>query len=154
MEAELKGIPLGLAGMVLKVKLLNVDAKIPTKAHEGDLGYDLYSAEDIIIKPNCVTKVHTGIACSFPNGYGALMRDRSSMATKAEIFVVAGVIDSGYRGEILVAFMNPFDKIYIIKKGDKIAQMIVTKVNNCVIEEVEELDDTSRSDGGFGSTGR
>lgn len=143
--------------MELRVKKLDENAIIPTKAHDGDLGYDLYALEDTLVWHG-VTKVNTGIACEFPEGFGAMIRDRSSMATKAKIFVVAGIIDFAYRGPIIVAFMNPFfntsDGPYTIKKGDKIAQMLLTRVHNFAIEEVTELSDTTRADGGFGSSGR
>lgn len=163
----------------LRVKRLREDATIPTKAHMGDLGFDLYALEDVTLNPGEVTKVRTGIACGFPSGYGALIRDRSSVATKKQVFVVAGVIDQGYTGEIIVAFFNP-GRVELLKsagtsevgwhtqgrydledngfeffqKGDKIAQMILTPVVNFPVEEVDDLAHTARGSGGFGSTGR
>lgn len=136
----------------LRVKKLHPDAQLPTKAHHGDLGFDLYALEDTVLEPRMVTKVRTGIACGFPTGYGALLRDRSSVATKQQVFVVAGVIDYGYRGEVLVAMHNPGDPV-TFKKGDKIAQMILTLVILTQVREVTELDDTTRGTNGWGSTG-
>ncbi len=137
----------------LGVKRLEDGALLPHKAHYGDLGYDLFSLEAVTLHAGTVTKVRTGIACNFPSGYGALVRDRSSMATKHSVFVVAGVIDEGYTGEILVAMYNPdnYDKYF--SKGDKIAQMILTPVITFPVEEVHDLANTARGTGGFGSTG-
>lgn len=160
---------------MLEVKRLHEDALLPQKAHIGDLGYDLFALEDVTLIPGAVTKVRTGIACNFPSGVGALIRDRSSVATKREVFVVAGVIDQGYTGEIIVAFFNPgnpeLKQRYLspfsgpagyelrdngferFNKGDKIAQMILTPVVTFRVEEVDDLASTSRGSGGFGSTG-
>lgn len=157
----------------LGVVRLDKDAKLPTKAHYGDLGYDLYSLEDIELKPGQTTLVRTGIACNFPPGYGALIRDRSSVATKRQLYVVAGVIDQGYTGEIRIAFYNPGtvstavienlatgeqktvvrDPERSFTKGEKIAQMILFPVVTIPVEEVTELQDSSRGAGGFGSSG-
>jgi dUTP pyrophosphatase len=93
--------------LTLNVKALDKHAKLPTKSHTGDLGYDLYALEDTVLEPGKVTKVRTGIAMGFPEGHGGLIRDRSSVATKQEVFVVGGVIDQGYTGEVLVAMYNP-----------------------------------------------
>lgn len=155
----------------LGVKKLHHDAVLPTKAHSTDLGMDLYALEDTILKAGVVTKVSTGIACEFPYGYGALLRDRSSMATKKEVFVVAGVIDQDYTGEVCVALFNPGtpamsfplsaygpsvyqDGDVEIKKGDKIAQMILIPTITFPIVEVDELHTTARGANGFGSSGR
>ena len=87
----------------MKVKKLVDTAILPTKAHTGDLGYDLYAQQPLAIFPGEVKLVSTGISIEFPEGYGALLRDRSSVATKQYLFVVAGVIDNGYTGEIKIA---------------------------------------------------
>lgn len=153
------------------IKKLHEDAILPKKANYGDLGYDLFALEDTELPPGQVTKVRTGIACNFPDGYGALLRDRSSVATKQEVFVVAGVIDQGYTGEIIVAMFNPgkivggvhvneygtpsyFSSWVRFKKGDKIAQMILTPVVDFLVHEVTELNKTERGSDGFGSTGK
>jgi dUTP pyrophosphatase len=158
----------------LRVQMLHEDATVPTKAHPGDLGYDLYALEDTTLEPGHVTKVRTGIACGFPLGMGALIRDRSSVATKRELFVVAGVIDNEYIGEIIVAFFNPgrienrtISSFGVIDnrlraevvgrqsflKGEKIAQMILTPVTTVKMYTVDSLDGTSRGANGFGSSG-
>ena len=140
--------------MILKIKKLNPAAKAPSYAHHGDAGLDLYSAEDKIIKPNERAIVKTGIAMEIPHGYAGLVWDKSGIATKGGLKVLGGVIDCNYRGESLVAIVNLSDKDYEVKKGEKIAQMLIQKVEHMEIEEVSELSDTSRGAGGFGSTGK
>jgi dUTP pyrophosphatase len=137
----------------MKIKKLNKHAQLPHKAHPGDLGYDLFSVGHTTIYPGEVALVHTGIAIQFPEGYGALIRDRSSVATKRNLFVVAGVIDNGYTGEIKIALYNSTNDIQHINDGEKIAQMILQPV---VTFDIEDVDDISSLDGrgenGFGST--
>lgn len=157
--------------MELKVLRLDPEAQLPTRAHIGDLGYDLYALEDVTLNPGEVTKVRTGIACNFPSDVGALIRDRSSVATKQQVFVVAGVIDQGYTGEIIVAFHNPISwvrsdsmgnnrqvlqsgEIKSFKKGDKIAQLVLVPITRALVQEVDTLAHTTRGDRGFGSTGQ
>jgi dUTP pyrophosphatase len=137
----------------LRVKKLHHDAKLPSVAHQGDLGCDLYSLEEVAIRSNIQVAVSTGIAIIFPEGWGGIIKDRSSMAN-AGIYTSAGVIDSGYRGEIKILLRNGSDKEFHIKAGDKIAQMIPIRAAKWAIEETKELDNTSRNEGGFGSTGK
>jgi dUTP diphosphatase len=159
----------------LRVQLLNEDAKLPTVGHPGeDIGYDLYSAEEVKMFPGNVYKVHTGIAveainpglCSVYNGltvraeyidktkqkpYGLIIKDRSSMASKG-VFTHGGVIDSGYRGEIIVLLTTLTH--YVINKGDKIAQMVPVPVLTGKPHEVSGFGaHTYRDLKGFGSTG-
>jgi dUTP pyrophosphatase len=137
---------------MLRVKKLSPDAKLPTKAHAGDLGYDLYCLEDTTILKDTITLVRTGIACGFPAGYGGIIKDRSSVATKMRLEVWAGVIDNAYIGEIKVAFYNPFTT-QVFSAGDKIAQMVLVATLDEEVVEVDDLIETSRGDKGFGSTG-
>jgi dUTP pyrophosphatase len=142
---------------LLKVKLLDPRAKAPTVGHPGeDLGFDLYALDDIDIANNRPEKIRTGIACYFePRGhYGLVIHDRSSMASKG-LFVAGGVIDAGYRNEIVVV-MNCIHNFPVsIKAGDKIAQMIPVPVRTGVnIEIVDDLAEGKRGLAGFGSTGR
>jgi dUTP pyrophosphatase len=148
--------------MELRVKKLHPDAILPTKAYPGDLGWDLYACESLVLERKETSLVSTGIAIAFPSGYGGLIRDRSSIATKRELFVVAGVIDNGYRNEIKVAFYNPghvdsgWYEPYrdVINVGDKIAQLILLPVFNPALIEVSEFEDeTVRGEKGFGSSG-
>jgi dUTP pyrophosphatase len=133
---------------------LDPTAIIPTRAHSNDLGFDLHCLEPVDLLPNKITKVATGIACEFPTYVGGLIRDRSSVATKLGLVVVAGVIDPSYQGEIIVALYNTSMKPVQFNRGDRIAQMILMPV---IIAESIELksmpEPTERGTAGFGSTG-
>jgi dUTP pyrophosphatase len=138
----------------MKVKRLYYDSKLPTKAHAGDLGYDLYAAEQITIYAGQTKLISTGVAIQFPEGYGGLIRDRSSVASKQGLFNVAGVIDNGYTGEIKVALYNSTEGFITIYCGDKIAQLILIPVVNFQVTEVDEIKSSDgRGSDGFGSTG-
>ena len=126
---------------------------MPTKGHLDDAGWDLYSFETISIPSGATVLVCTGIALAIPKGYAALIWDRSSMGVKG-IHRHAGVIDCGYRGEVRVCLHNTGKEPYHIKKGDRIAQMLIQAAPNFTMHTVEELDCTNRGDGGFGSTGK
>ena len=141
---------------MLKIKIKKTaDAKTPSYAHKGDAGVDLHSAEDYLLKPMERKLISTGINLSIPYGYEAQVRPKSGLAIEHGISHAnsVGTIDSGYRGEIKVPLINFSDKPYKIEKGKKIGQMVFAKVEEAVFEEVEELDSTSRGEGGFGSTG-
>ena len=121
----------------------------------GDLGYDLYSDETVSLWCGETKLISTGIAIQFPNGYGGIIRDRSSIATKRHLFTVAGVIDNGYVGEIKVAIYNASDGYEVIHKGEKFAQLILIPTVDFTIERVDELISADqRGESGFGSTGR
>lgn len=140
----------------LKVLKLDPRAKLPTVAHVGeDLGYDVYALEDTWLYQHPV-RVRTGIACACytPSGMfaGLLVKDRSSMAGKG-LYTHAGVVDSGYRGEILVNMTCDKSTPYFIQAGDKIAQMVPVLVLTDQVEEVQALPPGSRGEKGFGSSG-
>lgn len=138
----------------MKVKKLFFDAQLPQKAHAGDLGYDLFSLGVKTIYPGQTELVGTGVCIQFPEGYGGLIRDRSSVATKRNLFVVAGVIDNGYTGEIKVALHNVGEDIQRIGHGEKIAQLILIPTVDFSVEEVQEISSSDgRNSNGFGSTG-
>lgn len=138
----------------MKVMRLFESAKLPQKAHAGDLGYDLFSSHDALIIPGDTILISTGIAIQFPEGYGGFIKDRSSVATKNKLFTVAGVIDNGYIGEIKIAVHNATGTHAVIQKGDKIAQLVLIPTVDFPIEEVRDLvSSDERGDGGFGSTG-
>ncbi|MDO8435204.1 MAG: dUTP diphosphatase [bacterium] len=139
--------------ITVNIKRLKENATLPTYSHPGDAGMDLYSAQDVTLQPGETAKVGTGIATAIPSGFVGLVWDRSSMGSKG-IKRMGGVIDAGYRGEILVALLNTTTAPYEIKTGDKIAQMLIQSVESATLVEVSDLDDTSRGEGGFGSTGR
>jgi dUTP pyrophosphatase len=143
---------------MLKVKLLSPTAKAPTVAHPGeDLGYDIFSSETVTIAQNGHAVIPTGIAveCTSPTGekMGALLRDKSSMASR-RLIVTGGVIDAGYRGEVRVLIENLGDAPAEIRAGDKIANLIPYPVLTAEVQVVEDLTDSSRKAGGFGSSGR
>ena len=140
--------------MELKVKKHTDTAKLPEQALQGDLGYDVFADEDKWIEPGSYKLISTGI--SVHNScykYGFIIKDRSSVAMKG-LFTHAGVIDAGYTGEIKVLFHNNSSTAIKIEQGDKIAQLVPTKVVNFEVEEVDELFETKRGKNGFGSTGK
>jgi len=139
--------------MIIKVKKLNDDAKIPVYAHDGDAGMDLFSNEKTEILPRERKLIKTGIAIEIPRGFVSLVWDKSGIATKNGATTMAGVIDSSYRGEYKVLLYNTSKEIFKIEKAQKIAQLLVQPVENVEIIEVKELEETSRGEGGFGSTG-
>lgn len=138
---------------ILKFKKLHADAVIPKYDHPDDAGFGIYSLEEKILKPMEYYAVATGISSEIPNDYFVSFRDRSSMAVKG-LHVMGGVIDAGYRGEWKVILINLSGADYKIEVGDKIAQGILQSAKQAKIEIVEDLSNTSRGEGGFGSTGR
>ena len=139
----------------VKIKKLTSDAILPTYAHDGDAGMDLFSVEEVVLKSMEVKLVRTGIALSIPNGYEVQIRPKSGLALNHGITLLntPGTIDSGYRGEIKNIMINLSNKDFKIEKGMKIAQMVFNEVERAILEEVEELDQTKRAGNGFGSTG-
>ena len=141
---------------MLKVKIKKAaDAKMPSYAHKGDAGMDMYASEECLLKPMERKLVGTGIRIAIPHGYEAQIRPKSGLAIEHGISHAnsVGTIDSGYRGEIKIPLINLSDRPYKIEKGKKIAQMVFAKVEEAVFEETEELDETARNENGFGSTG-
>ena len=141
--------------MIVRVKKLSPDAKLPKLEHEHDSGFDLYSNETVSLKPLERKLVATGIAVAIPEGFEGQVRPKSGLAITSGITVLntPGTIDSGYRGEIKAIMINLSDKEYVVEKGKKIAQLVFAKVEHPQLEESEELDGTKRGEGGFGSTG-
>jgi len=138
----------------VKIKKIKDNAVIPHYAHDGDAGVDLYSTEDYLLKPGERALVSTGIKIAIPKGYEAQIRPKSGLALNHGLSVVntPGTVDSSYRGEIGVILINLGKEDVRIGKGKKIAQMVFSKVEKASFSE-EELDDTKRGAGGFGSTG-
>ena len=139
--------------MEIKVIRINDDAKIPFYEHKGDAGFDLYSCIDCVLEGREIKPVPTGIKLAVPKGYVGLIWDKSGISLKG-IHRLAGVVDSGYRGEVKVVLANLTDEPFIIEKGMKIAQLLIQKVEKVKIVESERLDETARGEGGFGSTGK
>jgi len=137
----------------IKVKKLKDDAKIPTHGHPGDAGMDFYAVEDVVFAPGKQARVHTGIAIEIPENHVGLIWDKSSISFNLGLKVMGGVIDSSYRGEVIMNLLNTGEREVVIEKGHKIAQMLIQKFEHCDIVETDELSDTIRSDGREGSTG-
>lgn len=142
--------------MEVKIKKLTSTAKIPFHGSDAAAGYDLYTDRDYEIAPGGTVKVSTGISMAIPEKYWGGIYARSGMAVKKGLRPAncVGVIDSDYRGQIIVALHNDSNELQVINSGDKIAQMIISPFEYWDIKEVEELDDTKRGEGGFGSTGK
>ena len=143
--------------MSLRFRRLVPGAIPPSRAHDGDAGYDLHAAEAVRLGPGERASVGTGIAVAIPDGYAGLVLPRSGLAAKHGIALVnaPGLIDSGYRGEVRVLLLNtdrsePFE----VSVGDRIAQLLLVRFESGPAEEVVSLDETLRGAGGFGSTGR
>jgi len=139
--------------MKLKVQKLDPSAKIPSYAYEGDAGMDLFSIENTVIAPGEKTTIRTGLKLAIPQGYAGFVWDKSGLALKHHLKTMAGVVDSNYRGELLVVLTNLGKDEYNIEKGSKIAQLVIKSVENPDIEEGEIGDETDRGEGGFGSSG-
>ena len=139
----------------IQIKLLISDAKIPQKQHSSDIGYDLSSIEEVKLPSKEVTLVHTGISISLPEGIAGFVLPRSGLATKHQITLInsPGLIDPGYTGEILVPLINHSNSDYLVDKHDRIAQLVLLSEEHVSFEVVDVLDDSKRSEKGFGSTG-
>ena len=137
----------------IKIKKIHPDAISPRYAHSGDAGMDLFSCEDYVLKAGKRKTFPLGFKADVPKGYVVHIWDKSGLASKHGIKTMAGVIDSSYRGEYMVVLLNTSDEDYTIKKGDKIAQAVIIKIESPKIIEVNELSESSRREGGFGSTG-
>ena len=144
---------------ILKIKKVNENARVPSRGTQGSAGLDLCACIDEAITLNCgdTALIPTGIALALPSAdYGAFVFPRSGIAVKHGIGLLnsVGVIDSDYRGEIMVGVINQKREAYTIEPGERIAQMVIMPVSMMPVEEVEELDETDRGAGGFGSTGK
>jgi dUTP pyrophosphatase len=142
--------------MTLKVRRLDGRARLPTRAYPGDAGLDLYALEDAALDPGERASVRTGIAVEIPDGEAGLVLPRSGLAARHGIALVnaPGLIDSGYRGEVRVLLLNTDrDAAFTITAGDRIAQLVLVKVQTPEVVEVEDLAMSERGAGGFGSSG-
>lgn len=144
--------------MEIALRRLDPDVPVPARAHEHDAGYDLHAAEDAVLEPGggrCA--VATGVAVAIPPGYAGFVQPRSGLALRHGVTCLntPGLIDAGYRDEIKVILVNldPTEK-YEVHRGDRIAQLVIQRVEDVEWREVDELPDSVRGTGGFGSTGR
>jgi dUTP pyrophosphatase len=143
--------------VIVRFRRLSDSARPPTRAHDGDAGYDLHAAEAAALGPGERASVGTGIAVAIPDGHAGLVLPRSGLAARHGISVVnaPGLIDAGYRGELRVLLLNTDrERSFEVVAGDRIAQLLVVRVEGPQLEEAPELDETGRGGGGFGSTGR
>jgi dUTP pyrophosphatase len=146
----------GGAAATLRVRRLHEQAKLPTRAHPGDAGLDLYALEVSLLRPGERAALRTGIAVEVPDGQAGLVLPRSGLAARHGIALVnaPGLIDSGYRGELLVLALNTDrERSHTIKAGDRIAQLLLVDVRLPHVVEVHELAASGRGTGGLGSTG-
>jgi dUTP diphosphatase len=140
----------------LEIKLLDKGIPMPRYQHEGDAGLDLPSRVDYVLEPGERTMIPTGIAVAIPRGYAGFVLPRSGLASRHGIALVnsPGLVDAGYRGELAIVMINTDKfKSFEIKRGDRIAQLVIQPVVEATTVQVSELDSTSRGEGGFGSTG-
>jgi len=141
----------------IQIKLLDEDLPMPRYQHEGDAGLDLPSRVDYVLEPGERAMIPTGIAVAIPRGYAGFVLPRSGLASRHGIALVnsPGLVDAGYRGEMSIIMINTDKReAFHIKRGDRIAQLVIQKVIEATTIQVSELDATSRGSGGFGSTGQ
>jgi dUTP pyrophosphatase len=142
--------------MTLRVRRFDARARLPTRAYPGDAGLDLYALEDGVLAPGERASIRTGVAVEIPDGQAGLVLPRSGLAAKHGIALVnaPGLIDAGYRGEIIVLLLNTDRSVcFELAAGDRIAQLVLVRVETPEIVEVEELALSERGAGGFGSSG-
>lgn len=143
--------------ITIRLKLLDEGLPAPRYQHEGDAGFDLSSRLDLVLEPGERATIPTGIALAIPQGFAGFVLPRSGLASRHGIALVnsPGLIDSGYRGEIAVVIINTDKREpFHIKRGDRIAQLVLQRIDEATVLQVDELDETSRGAGGFGSTGQ
>ncbi len=145
----------GAARPELRVKRLAEGLPLPAYAHPGDAGLDLCSAEDAVLQPGEIAVLSAGFAMALPEGYAAFVQPRSGLAARHGISLVntPGLIDCHYRGEVKMILINHGKQPFRVNRGDRVAQMVVQRVCSASVRSVEELDETVRGEGGFGSTG-
>ncbi|GAA0964750.1 dUTP diphosphatase [Actinocorallia libanotica] len=137
-------------------KRLDPELPVPAYAHPGDAGADLHAARDVVLEPGEREVVPTGLAIALPDGFAAFVHPRSGLAAKLGVTLVnaPGTVDAGYRGEIMVTLINTdLRETVRLSRGDRIAQLVIQKVERAAFHEVAELPGSARGSGGFGSTG-
>ncbi len=139
--------------MKIKIKKLKDGAKLPKYHHPGDVGMDVYSLEEVTVNPGESYRFWHGFAMEFPEGYAALIMDKSSISGLGFVHL-GGVFDAGYRGEYNTMLVNLSDKPYTFEVGDKVAQLVIVPVAIAELEETDTLSQSPRGEGKFGSTGR
>ncbi|MCF6474546.1 dUTP diphosphatase [Nonomuraea sp. MG754425] len=146
-----------MSGAEVLIQRLDPELPIPSYAHPGDAGADLYAAEDVKLMPGERAVVGTGLAIALPEGYAAFVHPRSGLAAKHGVTLVnaPGTVDAGYRGEIRVTVINTDrGEPFLLRRGDRVAQLVIQQVERAAFVAVERLPESVRGTGGFGSTGR
>lgn len=140
----------------MQIKVKKLDPGIPDLhyAKTGDAGFDLYARERIVLIPGVQTAVPSGVAFEIPEGYVGLIWDKSGLGIKYGLKTLGGVVDAGYRGEVMIGMINLSDKEHVFEKSDRVAQMLIQKIEQVTFEFVPELSDTERGETGFGSSGK
>lgn len=142
--------------VTIRVRRLDPDVPLPAYAHPGDAGADLHAAADVLLEPGQRALVPTGIALALPDGHVGLVHPRSGLAARHGISIVnaPGTVDAGYRGEVQVCLVNTdTTTAFQVRRGDRIAQLVVQRVETATFEEADDLGNTARGSGGYGSTG-
>ncbi len=140
--------------LTLKIIRLDKDLPMPTYSYPGDAAFDLTASEKITLLPGERVQIKTGLKMEIPEGFVGFIWDKSGLSHKSGLKTLGGVVDSGYRGEVMVGIINLSKDSYIFERGNKVAQMCIQKKEVVNIVEVDEISDTVRGSGGFGSTGK
>ncbi|PIR38785.1 MAG: dUTP diphosphatase [Candidatus Zambryskibacteria bacterium CG10_big_fil_rev_8_21_14_0_10_42_12] len=140
--------------MQIKIKKLHPEATLPTYGRAGDAGMDLYAVEEARVVPGETAHIKTGLSFELPEGYAGLVWDKSGLSFKHGIKVIGGVLDSNYRGELILGVINLGKEAYTFEKGHKVSQMLIQKIERAEFIEADELSDTVRGEQGFGSSGK
>ena len=140
--------------MNLEIKKLDSRAILPAYSYKDDAAFDLFSINDVELESGQKAQISTGIAMKIPENHVGLIWDKSGLSQKHGLKNLGGVIDSGYRGEVMIGIINLSSETYTIESGQKVAQMIIQKKETCEIVEVDDLDDSERGEKGFGSSGK
>ncbi len=140
--------------MQIRYKRLSPVVPVPRVAYKGDVAFDLHTREEVTLASGEWKKIPSGLVFELPHGYAGLVWDKSGLSNNHALKTLGGVIDSGYRGEVMIGIINLGTEPYTFKMGEKVAQMIIQKIEQPEFMEVEELSETVRADRGFGSSGK
>lgn len=140
--------------LVLKIQKLDPELPTPHYAYTDDAAFDMYARENVVLEPGEKAIIPTGIAMEIPAGYVGLVWDKGSVGIKGGVKTLGGVVDSNYRGEVMIGVVNLSKETYTFERGHKVAQMIIQKKETVEIEEVNEISETERGEGRFGSSGK
>ncbi len=143
-----------MSPLIIPVKKLDPEAHLPSYAHPGDAGMDIYALERTVVPAGKSAKIRTGLSFEIPDGYVGLCWDKSGLSINQSLKSLGGVLDAGYRGELMIGIFNLGSEDYVFEKHHKIIQMLIQPIVQGNIVEVTEMSDSSRGTGGLGSTGK